>query len=109
MTRLNYLIAAIVVFALSGCATPQNYEAKMKSFIGLNHIQLVEEMKSHRFGDPISAFRVGEDTKIAFLRNRWIAVDKLFDITDMNCHTTFTLHHGLVSSYEYHGDKCVAF
>jgi hypothetical protein len=112
MRRSMRLIVCLCPIVLAACATPQKYDAKMDSLIGLTEAQVIKEMKESRLGILMGGSRSPDETYLMFSRNQSVSFYQMFylqDISDLNCITTFNFRRGKAVSYTHKGDKCLAF
>lgn len=122
MRKIATILAAL---ALAGCATVQNYQAILESFVGRSERELLM-----RWGPPDSVYESAGDRYLTYRRSETVYVPgappvlrtwRVGDATytapvggtpghfeEMSCKTTFILRGNAVAGWRHEGNNCVA-
>ena len=111
-------LTLLVILGLSACATTENYEAILSSWVGSSEEQLIS-----RWGAPDSVYNVSENHKLLtytdsasytlpgtsttqIIGNTLKTTTSPAKTINRHCKTTFSVKDGIVKSWTWEGNSC---
>jgi len=121
-----YALLLPLLLLVNGCATTENYEKVLQTWIGENEINLIRS-----WGAPVQSYEAGGVKFLVYSDSRNVTLPGVAPTyrTDcyrdtcytnqsggtsdtsinMNCMTTFEVKGSKISSWSYRGNDCTAF
>lgn len=122
---MKNVLALFVAFLLVGCATTENYEKILRSWIGSSEGALISS-----WGAPDSNYTSGDRTYLTYVRSGSMTIPGTAPTYQtqvigntayttsyggspattigLHCKTTFTVSNGRITNWRYQGNHCVA-
>ena len=100
----------VTMFALGGCATTENYEAIVNSWVGEREVDLVRA-----WGAPVNVYDAGGSRFISYESSSEPTYTTTFfgGIANtsrevLRCVTTFEIKDSVIAAWQFQGNNCTA-